>query len=110
MNNVQKTTAHNSVLDYPWSIKAPAMVLSGFLVGPTGSAILRMFPVDLEEFDVLKSACVGALGALAHALVYFALEPAIPPARFPFSILQDPIKWYGGGLGGSVEVIEETLV
>ncbi|TEB32721.1 hypothetical protein FA13DRAFT_1731219 [Coprinellus micaceus] len=103
MNAVQKTTPHNGEPDYPWSVKAPAIVLSGFFVGPIGSSILRMFSVELQEFDVLKSACVGALGALVYALVYFAMEPAIPPARFPFSIIQDPVGWYRGGSGGSEE-------
>lgn len=95
MNAVQKTTPHNGEPDYPWSVKAPAIVLSGFFVGPIGSSILRMFSVELQEFDVLKSACVGALGALVYALVYFAMEPAIPPLGSHSQ--SSKIRWDGIG-------------
>lgn len=75
-----KYAAYDGEPDYPWSVKAPAMILSGALVGPIGGCTLRMLSVDLPGFNDLKSTWIGALGGLVYSLVYCALEPVLPRA------------------------------
>ena len=79
--------------DYPWSVKGPATVCSGALVGPIGGSVLRMLSVDLQGFDGLKSSWGGALGAMVCISMYYTLEPALPRppvSKIHFSITRDP--------------------